>query len=364
MRQRLALAVRDVVGDARLSMLRHRDIAEEGLRRYGGMFAARSGAARRLLLLDTPEHDNLGDHAIAMAERRMLRSVGDPVIECPGDVRRYLMCMQRYTTGDDVICIQGGGNMGVLYEGPERSRNIVIDMMRRNTIVVFPQTLDYDDSPEARRLLAHTQRVYARHPDLYLVARERRSYERMRRLYPHNHVLLTPDIVLSLDETRSTPFARRDGLLMCMRADKERRMDDGLCAFVGRLALDRGLSVSRTDTVARGERRLSAARGEQLVEAKWDEFRHARLVVTDRLHGMVFSAITGTPCLAFDNANGKVGNEYQWLRRLPYIRFAHPDDDIAGMIDGLLALNGTHWPADVFAPLYAPLREVLARGRR
>lgn len=364
MKQQLTLAIRDLVGDSRLSMLGHRDIAKEGLLRYGDMFEAHAADTRRLLLLDTPDHDNLGDHAIALAERRMLRSIGGSVIECPGDVRRYLLCLKRYVSEDDVLCIQGGGNMGVLYEGPERSRSIVIDMMRRNTVVVFPQTIDYDDSPQARRMLAHTQRVYSRHPSLYLVARERRSYERMRRLYPRNHVLLTPDIVLSLDETRPEPFDLRSGALLCMRADKERRMDAALHGYVRRLVLDRGLSVSETDTIARRERRLSITRGEQLVEAKWDEFRHARLVVTDRLHGMVFSAITGTPCLAFDNANGKVGNEYQWLRRLPYIRFAHPDDDIAGMIDGLLALNGTHWPADVFAPLYAPLREVLDRGRR
>lgn len=34
---------------------------------------------------------------------------------------------------------------------------------------------------------------------------------------------------------------------------------------------------------------------EELVLAQFDKFRHARLVVTDRLHAMIFSDVTGTP---------------------------------------------------------------------
>ncbi len=54
---------------------------------------------------------------------------------------------------------------------------------------------------------------------------------------------------------------------------------------------------------------------------KWNEFSSVQLVVTDRLHGMVFSAITGTPCIALDNISHKVYGAYQWLSYLPYLRF-------------------------------------------
>ena len=40
---------------------------------------------------------------------------------------------------------------------------------------------------------------------------------------------------------------------------------------------------------------------EQLLKQKIEEFQSAELVITDRLHGMIFSVITGTPCIAFDN---------------------------------------------------------------
>jgi pyruvyl transferase EpsI len=57
------------------------------------------------------------------------------------------------------------------------------------------------------------------------------------------------------------------------------------------------------------------------VYGKLDEFAKSKLVITDRLHGMIFSAITGTPCIVFANSNGKVEAEYQWIQSLPYIRF-------------------------------------------
>ena len=65
---------------------------------------------------------------------------------------------------------------------------------------------------------------------------------------------------------------------------------------------------------------------------KWEEFKHARLVITDRLHGMIFSAITGTPCVALNNSNGKVGFEYEWLKNLPYIGFVDDSTDETAII--------------------------------
>jgi pyruvyl transferase EpsI len=55
--------------------------------------------------------------------------------------------------------------------------------------------------------------------------------------------------------------------------------------------------------------------------AKFELFASSELVVTDRLHGMVFCAITGTPCVVLDSKSPKVRGCYEWIRELPYIRF-------------------------------------------
>lgn len=44
------------------------------------------------------------------------------------------------------------------------------------------------------------------------------------------------------------------------------------------------------------------------------------MVITDRLHGMIFAAITGTPCIAFDNISKKVSGVYKWIESLEYIK--------------------------------------------
>ena len=48
---------------------------------------------------------------------------------------------------------------------------------------------------------------------------------------------------------------------------------------------------------------------------KINEFADVQLVITDRLHSMIFSIIGGTKCIAFDNKTKKVSGVYdEWLK--------------------------------------------------
>ena len=66
----------------------------------------------------------------------------------------------------------------------------------------------------------------------------------------------------------------------------------------------------------------------ELFPALFDEFRHARLVITDRLHGMIFAVITGTPCIVIDSKSPKVRGCYEWIKQLDYIKFIDSAEDI------------------------------------
>ena len=48
---------------------------------------------------------------------------------------------------------------------------------------------------------------------------------------------------------------------------------------------------------------------------------------------MIFAAITGTPCLAFDNATHKVRGVYKWINKLDYIRLARDDESIEEQVN-------------------------------
>ena len=85
------------------------------------------------------------------------------------------------------------------------------------------------------------------------------------------------------------------------------------------------------------------------------EFSAGRLLITDRLHGMIIAALAGIPCLAFDNATHKVRGVFEWLRGLGNIMIADPDGDPAGQIRALLDKPQAEGAlAEVFRP-YAPL---------
>ena len=60
---------------------------------------------------------------------------------------------------------------------------------------------------------------------------------------------------------------------------------------------------------------------------KFKQFKGAELVITDRLHCMIFCVITGTPCVAIDNSNKKISGVYnEWLGEINWVKFATDSD--------------------------------------
>ena len=352
-------AVKELFGDGRLRMWTQHAACEEGLRLHGAKFAVIADTPKNILTC-CPDHCNIGDHAIAVAERRLLAASARPCLSFDGDSTAILSCLRKYCTPDDVIYLHGGGNMGTLYQREEDYRLRLISLMKRNRIVLFPQTISYEDTEASQRYLRHTQKIYASHPDLHLVAREQVSYERMKEAYPDCDVRLTPDVVLSIQGEDDAPFDQRHGVLLCMRNDVEKVSDNAAQRLLEHVAASVSDQWRYTDTTISDDHYpVSRAFGEQLVADKWAEFKKARLVITDRLHGMIFSAITGTPCVALNNSNGKVGFEYEWLKDVPYIAFARTVDEVPQLVDQVMQVTDPEFPATWFAGQFRPLTELI-----
>ena len=50
-------------------------------------------------------------------------------------------------------------------------------------------------------------------------------------------------------------------------------------------------------------------------------FKSAEIVITDRLHGLIFAAITETPCIVLQSNNHKIKATYEtWLRSYAHIK--------------------------------------------
>lgn len=269
-------------------------------------------------LVLTPEHGNLGDHAIAHAETLLLSRMGIPYIELTGsDLVRLQEHRFLGVMNGRPIFINGGGNLGTLWFDVEQLTREIITANRNSSIRILPNTIYYEDSEWGKEEQARSVQLYGAHPNLRLYAREAVSYEQMKGLY--KNVKLVPDMVLSLSECRSD--AVRHGCLLCLREDLEKtRSAREDAALLRQAKAIFGEDVQYTDMCVEGKVPVDA-RSEALAR-KFDEFRGASLVITDRLHGMLFCAVTGTPCIVVNSKSPKVKGCYEWISNLNYIRFA------------------------------------------
>jgi len=276
-----------------------------------------------IFLFATPTHSNLGDQAIALAERKFLESFcgGYCIVDIPFELYDFFIDnSQNFVQENDIFLCMGGGNMGDLYLREEVCRRKLIEGLPDNKIIIFPQTICFSDTKIGQDELKTTIEVYSKHKNLTIIAREKRSYNIMKDNFKNNKVLLSPDIVLSLGYEGK--IKNRDGVLLCMRNDSEKNINKNDTLLINNFINSQFVKVNVTDTISK-RRFIPTSRRALEVGKKLNEFRSSQLVITDRLHGMVFAAITGTPCIVFSNYNYKVLGTYNWIKHLPYIKFCN-----------------------------------------
>lgn len=289
---------------------------------------------KKIFILDACDHKNLGDQAILMAEFKFIEKTfpGYKLISVGlGKYDDYISTIQKYVKPQDMFFLHGGGNLGNEYKKAEKIRRSIIQLFPDNKIILFPQTMFFTHDDEGRKELVKSKLIYNNHNNLILVARERTSYKLMKENFVNSTVLLTPDIVLSLN--RTYPMESRNGALFCCRNDIEGLLSKGEKDEVLSTLNKSFRKVTITDTV--GENTFES------VENKFIEFKQAEIIITDRLHGMVFAAITGTPCIALSNYNYKVKGTYEWISHLEYIKFAHSIDQIPKYVEELKGMKNT-----------------------
>ncbi|MNE93367.1 putative pyruvyl transferase EpsI [compost metagenome] len=83
-------------------------------------------------------------------------------------------------------------------------------------------------------------------------------------------------------------------------------------------------------------------------------------MITDRLHGMIFAAITSTPCIALGNYNYKVVGSYEWIKHLGYIKFTNDINQIPELIEELSRIPAPRYNNDFSAEHYNQIVEALS----
>lgn len=167
---------------------------------------------KKCVLLDAPYYSNVGDVLIWEGiEQFILRNQIECLYRCSIDTFEY-----RELASDIVIFLVGGGNFGDLWRGCQDFRLRIIELYPNNRIIVFPQSICYQDD----ELMAQDAARMSKHKDLYLSARDEMSYKILCKHFSVNYALLLPDMALTLE--LSTKVISAHKTLLLMRNDYER----------------------------------------------------------------------------------------------------------------------------------------------
>lgn len=266
-----------------------------------------------VFFIGAPEYGNLGDQAIADAEVVFLRKTlpkKEIIIIPESESIENLLCIKKITNKYHNICaFIGGGNMGDLYFFQENLRLTAVKLLKNAKIVIFPQSIDYDGTSTRFK---KAKKIYESHKSLFLFTREKKSEEKRKRLFSKCKGGLVPDIVLSLSPTLET--FKREEIFFCMRSDIEKNSETKkIVNELENFTNEMTSSIKKLDTRDNKYCTKYINQHNQLINF-WEKFAQASLIITDRLHGMIFSIITNTPCIALDNNTGKIRSLYEtWL---------------------------------------------------
>jgi pyruvyl transferase EpsI len=285
------------------------------------------------------DYGNLGDVAISYAQYHFLQDKfpESEIIDVPiSQTLRNIREIKKFIRDDDVITIVGGGNLTDKYQDIEDCRLLWVKSFPKNKIISFPQTIDFSSNEKGQRSLENSFLEYNKHPSLYMFARESVSFEKINQQL-NSPALFCPDIVLSLDQ--SSPAIERKGITSCIREDEESNLSkEQRTELISNIKESYGDNVTFTDTHI-GTSNLSWQQRQDELNKIWTKFRSSKVIITDRLHGMIFSVITKTPCVVLVNNNHKIKQTYKdWLQNLPLVCLIE-EYDVENIIDTIKAMS-------------------------
>jgi len=318
---------------------------------------------KKVFLLCTPDHENIGDSAIVLAEYAILSDCGykkSRIKEFTStEYSQNSGMLNRYISSRNLICLHGGGNMGNVWYGEELLRQHVLKSNTQNKIVVFPQTFFYTDDLIGKEYLEKSKYVYNK-TNLTITAREKESYKLMNETYRDARVIISPDAVLYTDYSSydiNPHTHNRKGVLLVFRNDIEQSINGEVVTCIENYLYENNYQYRFSDmyskqTITKEHRCLE-------VSTKLNEFSTQELIITDRLHGMLFACITGTPCIVFSNNNHKVTGTYEWIKHLNYIKYVETADEAIEYIPQLMKMKDCKYDKTVLMPYFEDLIDVI-----
>ena len=309
-------------------------------------------APRRIVLLDAPDHPNVGDQAILLGELAFLRRHFPSARLHVASYTTYHAGLAETVRGADVVFLHGGGNFGDIWPTHHEFRLHILETYRQQRLIQFPQSISFSDDA----VLQRTRAAIAACSSFHLLARDRRALAFAREQFDCP-VTLCPDMAFAMGPLSP----RRPSLdVFCLfRTDKE--VLEQKAEAVARHLTEAGLSHEMGDWLDESRsakylhglmRRVSKRRVAPGAVASYGshafEFyarsrlkrgiamlSRGELVLTDRLHGFILSTLLGRRRIVWDSLDGKIGAFHaSWLEDDEGVRFLDSVDDLRLAVAG------------------------------
>lgn len=321
---------------------------------------------KRMFIIGSSDRCNVGDQAIGIAERQIFNSFFSKdyqFFEITGDQYRFdRKRIIKLINKDDIVFIHGGGNLGTLWMHEEILNRDIIKTFKDNLIIVLPQTLYLDDSKEAKK----TKKIYSSHKRLYFLFRECNSYNLAKTFLDKSHINVVPDAVLTFRQEIKHADEQTNKAVLCFRDDHEKVISNSLIFEITTFLRYLGYEIYHISMLDKTFKfkDISLYERDEAVKNKLREIANADIVITDRLHCMIFSVLVGTRVLAFDNCSHKVSGVYKFIDDFDNVKIANVNEDVNEQILRLLSskINTLDIRQFTYAEFYAnTIKDIISK---
>ena len=299
------------------------------------------------VLLDIPDHNNIGDNLIWEGEIDYLSTLpfknkGEYAYWCLEEKQQFLV---------PLLLFHGGGNFGDIYPEVNKKRISIILNNFDKRIVVFPQSVYYND----HQVLKDDLNVLSTHPDLHICVRDEESYNLLKDGGVEK-VYLIPDMAFCIDfEKYSVKNSSTERTLYMRRKDKE--IDSSKDEKVLSLLSNAEVKDWPTFNISKNQHRIDYRKERynkivskkllqlpflnKLVDTRYglksryqrekyikqgiaffEDYDH---IVTTRLHGLILAVLMNKQVSIVDNNNKKLTRFYNmWLKDFTNVKVLMP----------------------------------------
>jgi pyruvyl transferase EpsO len=284
---------------------------------------------RSVAFVDIPYYLNVGDLLIYKGTEAFFTQYNVNVVYRAGCVNVDYKQLEK----TDVILMQGGGNFGDLYYNHQKLREDIVSKFVDKRIICLPQSIFFKED----KVLDKSASLFRRHKDYHFCVRDDVSFKIAQKFT--DNVLKMPDMAHSIHPMVDAIEVGKSNIipprvLNLMRVDKEKKVNIETVNKVGfdwenitttsdhwmlmLIGFMEKVPYLRNKTV-----NLWASYSDEIVFRSVDYFSSHTIIHTDRLHGLILSALLGKEIILKDNSYNKNTNYYkEWLIVYPYLELA------------------------------------------